>query len=601
MCSVEELFSLVDNSWLKSLQCDPEWEKHTPNRSSREVKSGHFVLVEPTPLPDPHLIGVSSHLLAEMNVNEEECKSSEQFLKFVSGGGLPDQSPQPTSWATPYALSIYGKPFTSNCPFGTGNGYGDGRAISIGEFLLPNGQRWELQLKGGGRTPFCRGGDGRAVLRSSVREFLVSEAMHCLHVSTTRAISLVVSGSEIVKRPWYNGQTPAITDAQRREIAHLPGPYQQYILTMLQERMKEPNVMIDNPAAITCRVAPSFTRVGHVQLFERRVNDDPTRMGELKQLVEHLIFREYPEVHHSSQTFQQKVVAMLECSSQQIAKLTADWIRVGFCQGNFNSDNCLVAGRTMDYGPFGFIERYEPYWNMWTGGGEHYSFMNQPMAGTFNFRDFAKAVLPLLEGEERQRAKVIAGEHENAAKKALDRVWRQKLGLSDTVDLGTLVDDLLAFLTQAEADWTIFWRQLAEYPEKFPTKDDHPSDDESFLMPTRDVWYKPLVCKLVSQFTEWLNKWLDMIREDAKLSGRSMTEISASMRLVSPMYVPREWMLVKAYSDAEQKNYDTFHELFQLFSNPYERQSEELEAKYYQKAPYQVYEGVGVGGTSFMT
>merc|ERR1712130_496711 len=459
----------------------------------------------------------------------------------------------------------------------------------------------ELQLKGAGRTPFCRGGDGRAVLRSSVREFLVSEAMHCLHVSTSRALSLVVSGSETVKRPWYNGETTALSEEQRREIAHLPGPYQQYIMAMLQERMKEPNVMIDNHVAITCRAAPSFTRVGHIQLFERRARDDPTRVGELKQLVGHVLFREYPEIYNSSQTFEQQVVAMVECSSQQMAQLTADWIRVGFCQGNFNSDNCLVAGRTMDYGPFGFIERFDPYWNMWTGGGKHFGFLNQPKAGTFNFRDLVKAVLPLLKGEEKARAKAIAEAHEDEARRALDRMWRQKLGLSADAELGTLVDDLLAILTVAEADWTMFWRQLTEYPEQFPSKDDHPSDNESFLLPTSEVWYKPLGCKHVSLLTDWLQRWLDQLREDAHRSGRSMEEIAASMRTVSPMYVPREWMLVQAYSDAENQNYDTLHELFELFSHPFDRQSEEMETKYYQKVPIQIYEGTGVGGTSFMT
>merc|ERR1712130_557797 len=284
----------------------------------------------------------------------------------------------------------------------------------------------ELQLKGAGRTPFCRGGDGRAVLRSSVREFLVSEAMHCLHVSTSRALSLVVSGSETVKRPWYNGETTALSEEQRREIAHLPGPYQQYIMAMLQERMKEPNVMIDNHVAITCRAAPSFTRVGHIQLFERRARDDPTRVGELKQLVGHVLFREYPEIYNSSQTFEQQVVAMVECSSQQMAQLTADWIRVGFCQGNFNSDNCLVAGRTMDYGPFGFIERFDPYWNMWTGGGKHFGFLNQPIAGFKNFGTLANAMIPLLDDKGAKKARQIIADHEGLAYDLLTDTWRQK-------------------------------------------------------------------------------------------------------------------------------------------------------------------------------
>merc|ERR1712137_1288022 len=145
----------------------------------------------------------------------------------------------------------------------------------------------------------------------------------------------------------------------------------------------------------------------------------------------------------------------------------------------------------------------------------------------------------------------------------------------------------------------MFWRQLTNYPEQFPTKDDHASDDESLLSPMSNVWYKPLAhANLV---VDWLNRWLDQLREDVQASGRSMGEVSASMRAVSPVYVPREWMLVQAYNDAEQKNYDTLHELFELFSHPFDRQSAEMETKYYKKAPNQVYERVGVGGTSFMS
>jgi uncharacterized protein YdiU (UPF0061 family) len=169
-------------------------------------------------------------------------------------------------WATGYALSIYGTEYTHQCPFGTGNGYGDGRAISVFEGVF-NGQRWEMQLKGGGSTPYCRGADGRAVLRSSVREFLAQEYMHALGVPTTRSLTLYVSKSETVARPWYS------------QDAH----------------STDPDIMVDNPVAISTRVAPSFLRVGQLELFARRVrgNAHQRALEELRMMVSHLIDREY--------------------------------------------------------------------------------------------------------------------------------------------------------------------------------------------------------------------------------------------------------------------------------------------------------------------
>lgn len=201
----------------------------------RPVSSGHFVPVPPRPLPSPQLVIYSPEMSEALGLAQSQCRSDE-FVRFFSGevAAVPGSE----SWATPYALSIYGA-FRQNqqCPFRNGRGYGDGRAISIQEVVAPSGQRWELQLKGAGTTPFCRGGDGRAVLRSSIREFLASEAMEHLGVATTRALSLVVSETESARRP---------------------RPEEDEIGTLTES------------CAITCRVAPSFLRVGHFELFGRR-------------------------------------------------------------------------------------------------------------------------------------------------------------------------------------------------------------------------------------------------------------------------------------------------------------------------------------------
>jgi serine/tyrosine/threonine adenylyltransferase len=235
---------------------------------------------------------------------------------------------------------------------GTGDGYGDGRAISIGEL---NG--YELQLKGAGRTPFCRGADGRAVLRSSVREFLASEAMHFLGVSTTRALALVVSRTETVQRPWYSDsaslQVPREDDP--RLVAYSPEERKRLVQQWRATHKLDPNVMIREPAAMACRVARSFARVGHVDLFARRVRRDrgtaTASYQELADLIWHICIREFKTTAHdpffSSKDLAAAATVLLNESADLIATMVTDWLRVGFAQGNFNADNCLVAGRTV--------------------------------------------------------------------------------------------------------------------------------------------------------------------------------------------------------------------------------------------------------------
>lgn len=367
------LATTLDYSYMNQLHKEPDTEKFQPNRSSRQVFSGHFVPVKPTPLPKPFLVSFSPSMAAEIGLNEETC-TSDDFVAFFSGD--IDRVPGFKSWATPYALSIYGKEMYQNCPFGTGNGYGDGRAISVAEVVNEKGVRWELQLKGGGRTPFCRGGDGRAVLRSSVREFLASEAMHHLGISTTRALSLVASATENVNRPWYSGsknsdsELPTLDDPR---LKMYPSNVRPLVIERVKMSLREPDTMVPSTCAITCRTAASFLRVGQVELYGRRVRQKSgaakkLAVEELKMILEHVMFREYPHlsplaapattatatststVPPSSLPFEKRVLLLVSSVSERISRLTSEWIRVGYTQGNFNSDNCLVGGRTMDYG-----------------------------------------------------------------------------------------------------------------------------------------------------------------------------------------------------------------------------------------------------------
>ena len=215
----------ADYSLLEALQPDPQASVDGHDHRPRQVFSGHYVPVTPSPLPAPQYVAHSSTLFQELGLSEALAHDAE-FQRLFSGDITVAQAPmRPFGWATGYALSIYGTEYIQQCPFGTGNGYGDGRAISVFEGVF-NGRRWEMQLKGGGPTPYCRGADGRAVLRSSVREFLAQEFMHALGVPTSRSLALYASHAETVRRPWYSPHS----------------------------RSFDPDVMVDNPAAITPRI-----------------------------------------------------------------------------------------------------------------------------------------------------------------------------------------------------------------------------------------------------------------------------------------------------------------------------------------------------------
>ena len=239
--TLNEFVQLADYSLMDTLNADPDATEDGDDHRARQVFSGHFVPVTPTPLSEPEYVTHSSTFFKELGLSDE-LALDEKFRYVFSGDLSAAHEPmRQVGWATGYALSIYGTEYTQNCPFGTGNGYGDGRAISVFEGIL-NGQRWEMQLKGGGPTPYCRGAEGRAVLRSSVREFLAQDYMHALGVPTSRALTLYVSKAETVTRPWYTQDSHSF----------------------------DPDVLVDNPVAISTRVAPSFLRVGQLELFARR-------------------------------------------------------------------------------------------------------------------------------------------------------------------------------------------------------------------------------------------------------------------------------------------------------------------------------------------
>eukprot|EP00929_Paragymnodinium_shiwhaense_P061704 TRINITY_DN30843_c0_g1_i1.p1 TRINITY_DN30843_c0_g1~~TRINITY_DN30843_c0_g1_i1.p1 ORF type:complete len:694 (-),score=107.48 TRINITY_DN30843_c0_g1_i1:163-2244(-) len=593
------LQSRADHSWMRELVPDPETDKYVPNRTSRQVKAGHYVEVKPTPLQEPYLVTFSRSMAAELGLSEEACRS-EDFLRFFSGDG--DAAPTFSSWATPYALSIYGQEMYDNCPFRNGNGYGDGRAISVGEIVLSSGRRWEMQLKGAGPTPFCRGADGRAVLRSSIREFLASEAMHAMGVSTTRAISLIASRVETAGRPWYSNRERQKIDENfltqiSPKFVNATEEMKRMAIAQLKSQMRNPDVMQLEPCAITCRVAPSFLRVGHVDLHGRRARRfGDTERHHLQLIVEHALMREYSDVDDPSLPLQERTLRMASEFARRLSRLVADWLRVGYTQGNFNSDNCLVAGRTMDYGPFGFIEKYEPLWNMWVGGGEHFAFMNQPNAAQKNYETFMRSIEPLLDEAGIAEADRLVKEFGSVCRDACNDVWRRKLGLQSWNEECTdLFKTLERLLEKSEADWTLFWRQLAVVADEQTSSTEAIS---SFPEALRKAFYKDVATGLELSWLQWLNRWLALLRAGAA-DATTASDITPGqlMRQTSPKYVPREWMLVNAYGAAEQGNLLPLLELQELFTHPFDEQPQHEEF-YYRRAPE---ESEDLGGTGYMS
>jgi len=267
--TIDNLAKLANYSLMDTLNCDPDAKANGDDYESRQVFTGHYVPVNPTPIKNPEYIMHSKNLFHDLGFADSMAQLDD-FIRMFSGD--ISHVPEPmrkVGWACGYALSIFGTEYHQQCPFQTGNGYGDGRAVSVFEAVI-KGRRWEMQLKGGGRTPYCRGADGRAVLRSSIREFLAQEHMHALGVPTSRSLSLYVSKTEKVKRPWYS------------EGSH----------------SKEPDMLISEAVAISTRVALSFIRVGQLELFSRRARkkEHPKAMEELEKIVLHLIDREYGDV-----------------------------------------------------------------------------------------------------------------------------------------------------------------------------------------------------------------------------------------------------------------------------------------------------------------
>ena len=543
-----DFLNQADFSLIKTLHADPQSTVDGNDHSPRQVYSGHYVPVTPIALTSPKYITHSGQFFKELGLGDKLIED-ENFTQFFSGNHkVKTKDLNNFGWATGYALSIYGTEYNSQCPFRTGNGYGDGRAISIFEGVF-KGQRWEMQLKGSGPTPYCRGGDGRAVLRSSIREFLAQELMHSLGVPTTRSLTLFVSEKDMVKRPWYQKDSESF----------------------------DPEIMVDNYIAIATRVAPSFLRIGQIELFARRVKNKShdESFQELKMIVEHLINRNYKDEIFNNKPFSEQVIELAYLYRKRLTSLVANWIRVGYCQGNFNSDNCALGGYTLDYGPFGFCELFDPQFQPWTGGGEHFSFFNQPLAAELNFKMFCSSLKLLVEKDKSSSNKLVEIMH--GFTKCMDEeiqiMWSKKLGIKIYDE--NLIKNLFNLMITTKVDYTKFFRNLSKIPNN--------------VNDLKDSFYKPPTNELESSWNIWLKSWKSCLDKSFELK-----DISNSMLQINPKYTWREWLVVSAYEKAEKGDYGELKDLQNLFKDPYGNNSSESNKKYDRLRPNKYFNAGGI-------
>mgnify|MGYP002787128256 CR=1 FL=1 len=483
-----------DNRFVRDLPGDPRSDD-----ARRQVLGACWSAVRPTPVAAPQLLAHAAEVAALVGFAEADVLTA-RFAEVFAGNAL-------LRGMQPYAACYGGH------QFGTWAGQlGDGRAITLGEVLTPAGERWELQLKGAGPTPYSRTADGRAVLRSSLREFLCSEAMHHLGVPTTRALSLVATGEPVLRDMFYNGNAKM------------------------------------EPGAVVCRVAPSFIRFGNFEILAARGD-----LGLLRQLVDFTIARDFP---HLAADAPARVAQWFREVCERTATMLVHWMRVGFVHGVMNTDNMSVLGLTIDYGPYGVLDDFDPNWtpNTTDAHGRRYAYGRQPAIAQWNLERFAEALLPLMDGD----AALVAGlEHYvdtfNAGYTAM---LAAKFGLASFVgDDRHLATEGMALLEQGGMDYTLTFRALSDYPDAVP------ADDAAAVDLLGDVWYSDAArAQHAAPLGAWLRRW------------HASATRGAAMRAVNPKYVLRNYLAQQAIDAAEQGDLSVLHALHEVLRRPYDEQ-----------------------------
>lgn len=480
----------------------------------RQVRNACFSFVTPKKPSEPSLIHVSDDMIQEIGM--EVGEDADALLDMVSGNRVVPHT-------NPYAMCYGGH------QFGHWAGQlGDGRAINLFE-VEHQGARWALQLKGAGETPYSRTADGLAVLRSSLREYLCSEAMHHLGIPTTRALSLVLSGNQVLRDIMYDG----------------------------------------NPAyekgAIVCRVAPSFIRFGNFEILAAQQDK-----GTLKALVDYTIKHHYAHLGTPSKGTYLKFFKEVTSRSME---MVIHWQRVGFVHGVMNTDNMSILGLTIDYGPYGWLEDYDLGWtpNTTDRVNKRYRYGTQPQIVLWNLLQLANALFPLI--EEAALLQDILQEYQVEVEVAYREMMKSKLGLFEAHDDDQqLIAALEAVLQRSETDMTIFFRLLAELKKE---------DFSKGLALVEASFYSPedITGAIAEEWTAWFAKYGERLRRETKTD----LERKQHMNTVNPKYVLRNYMAQLAIDAAEAGDYSFLEELFELLKAPYEEQP--AQEKWFAKRP----------------
>lgn len=506
-----------DNRFTRELPADPE----TVN-NRRQVIGACYSRVLPTRVTRPQMVAYSKEVAEQLDLTSEDC-ASDYFLQVFTGNSL---SAGMDCYATCYGGHQFGN---------WAGQLGDGRAINLGEVVNRQGERLALQLKGAGPTPYSRSADGLAVLRSSVREFLCSEAMHHLGVPTTRALSLTLTGEQVVRDMFYDGNPKA------------------------------------EPGAVVCRVAPSFTRFGSFQIFSARGDIDI-----LRKLVDYTIRTDFP---HLGEPSPEVYLTWFQEVCRRTAEMIVHWQRVGFVHGVMNTDNMSILGLTIDYGPYGWLENYDPDWtpNTTDASYHRYCFGKQSEIAFWNLGQLAEAIYPLIEQVEplQQALDVYVKNFEQGRQDMI----AGKLGLNsfDSATDDELSTELLAVLQLVETDMTIFYRKLALIDTALKSRNG--AGEEALMMPLMEAYYVPeqLTREYRACIGNWLRSYIKRVRNDGTPDDIRRKRMNA----VNPKYVLRNYLAQLAIDKAEQGNFSMVNDLLELLRHPYDEQSgkEEFAAK----------------------
>lgn len=496
-----------DNSFIKGLPADAITANHR-----RQVSSACYSFVEPTNVTSPKLVAFSREVAELLELSETDCLSDD-FTQVFSGNKL-------LAGMQPYAQCYGGH------QFGNWAGQlGDGRAINLGEVLTSRDDHYVLQLKGAGATPYSRTADGLAVLRSSVREFLCSEAMFHLGVPTTRALSLVTTGEQVVRDMFYDGRAKP------------------------------------EPGAIVCRVAPSFLRFGSYEIHAAR-GDVET----LRQLVDFTITSEFPHLGEPNVDVYLQWFAEV---CERTADMIVDWMRVGFVHGVMNTDNMSILGLTIDYGPYGWLEDYDPNWtpNTTDASGRRYRFGNQAQVAQWNLFQLANAIYPLI--EEAEPLREILNNYVGLYDQKWQTMRAKKLGLKTYIEATDmpLNQELHEILQLVETDMTIFYRKLADVDCK-----NIKLSDTELMTPLMEAYYAPDALSVEDKKRTCL--WLRQYQQRVTQDGTSNEQRQQDMNTINPKYVLRNYMAQLAIDKAELGDFSLVNELLELLRHPYDEQPE---------------------------